>query len=179
MMFTVFDGDANFRLTPRLQLGASGTAGVVDGLVDPNIGGVFDVLATRTTAMGALRFAPRRGTQFSLSHREVSWDKPQFGVFFAPQTWSISEAAVSWERTAELGLVLAGDLGLARQGVAFEGNPVDRSTVPRAVMRLGWRAAPGREVLVGLVYANVAAAGAITASDYRYGAATLTGRWTF
>ncbi len=179
MMFTVVDVDASYRLTQRLQLGLSGTAGVVDGLVDPAVDGTMDVLNTRTTAMGALRFTPRRGTQLSLSHREVSWEKPQFGVFFAPQTWSISEAAVSWERTAELGLIAAGDLGLASQGVAFESNPVDRSVVPRAAMRLGWRAAPGREMLLGLVYANVAGAGAITASDYRYGAATLTGRWTF
>lgn len=171
LMFSVFDVDASYRLSPRLQVGLGGTAGVVDGAPS--------VHNSRRTVLGALRFAPRRGTQVALSHREVVWDAPQFGVFFAPQTWSTTELSLSTERTEELGLVLAGDLGLASQGVAFEGNAVERSTVPRAVMRVGWRAAPGREVLLGLVYANVAGAGAITASDYRYGAATLTGRWTF
>lgn len=172
LMFSVFDVDASYALRPRWQLGLAATAGVVDGEETP-------VHASRRTLLGALRFMPRRGTQVSLSHREVSWDAPEYGLFFAPQTWSVSEAALSWERPAELGLILAGDLALASQGVAFESDPVDRSIVPRAAMRLGWRAAPGREVLVGLLYANVAGAGAITASDYRYGAATLTGRWTF
>ncbi len=171
LMFSVFDVDANYILAPRWHLGLSGTAGVVDGSPD--------VIASRSTIMGSLRFLPRRGTQLSLSQRQVSWDAPEFGVFFAPQTWSITEAALSWERPAELGLVLAGDLALASQGVAFESNPVSRSVVPRGAMRVGYRVAPGRELVFGLVYANVAGAGAITASDYRYGAATLTGRWTF
>lgn len=171
LMFTVFDLDATYVLTPRWQLGAAGSSGTANG---------EDVdAAQRNTLMAALRFLPRRGVQLALSHRDVRWDEPQFGVFFAPQTWSTTDLALSWERTAELGLILAGDLAVGTQGVAFENNPVDRSTVPRAAMRAGWRAAPGREILLGLVYANVAGAGAITASDYRYGAATLSGRWTF
>ncbi|MBA3852954.1 MAG: hypothetical protein C0503_00985 [Gemmatimonas sp.] len=172
MMFTVFDLDAAYALTPRLQLGLAGSAGVVDGY---GIG----LDASRTTVNGALRFTPKRGTQLSLSHREVSWEAPQFGVFFSPQRWATTEVAVSSERTAELGVVLAGDLGLASQLVGFESSPLDHAIVPRATMRVGYRLAPGREILLGLVYANVAGAGAITASDYRYGAATLGGRWTF
>jgi hypothetical protein len=171
LMSTVFDVDANYRLSPRLDLGLAATAGVVDG--DPSVHN------SRITALGALRFVPRRGTQLALSHREVSWDSPQFGVFFAPQTWSTTELLLSRDRSAELGLVLGGDLAVASQGVAFAGNAVTRTAAPRAAMRLGWRAAPGREVVFGLVYANVAGAGATTASDYRYGAATLNGRWTF
>lgn len=171
LMFTVFDVDATYLLTPRWHLGASGTAGVVDGHPD--------VHNSRQTAMGALRYLPRRGTQLALSHREVAWAAPEYGVFFSPQTWSVSEAALSWERPDELGLILAGDLAVGSQGVAFENNPVSRSVVPRGSMRVGYRAAPGRELVIGLVYANVAGAGAITASDYRYGAATLSGRWTF
>lgn len=170
MMFAVFDVDATYALATRWQVAASGTAGsAVGDLVRSN---------ERVTALGSLRFLPRRGTQVSLTQRAVSWKERRAG-YFSPQTWSITEAAVSWERPAELGLVLAGDLALASQGVAFAGNPVDRSVVPRGAMRVGYRAAPGRELVLGLVYANVAGAGAITASDYRYGAATLTGRWTF
>lgn len=170
LMFSVLDVDATYSLAPRWQLAASATAGVVEGNLEAVNG--------RSTALASLRFLPRRGTQLALTHREISWDSRRFG-YFSPQTWSITEAALSWERPAELGLVLAGDLALASQGVAFEGNPVDRSVVPRGAMRVGYRAAPGRELVFGLVYANVAGAGAITASDYRYGAATLTGRWTF
>jgi Flp pilus assembly protein TadD len=170
LMFTVFDVDASYALAPKWQVGLAGTAGVADG---------EGVLASRQTMSGALRFLPRRGTQLSLSHREAGWNTPQFGVFFAPQRWATTELALSSERTAELGLILAGDLAVASQLVGFESSPLDHAIVPRATMRMGYRLAPGREVLLGLVYANVAGAGAITASDYRYGAATLGGRWTF
>jgi hypothetical protein len=171
MMFAVFDLDAAYAVTPRVQLGLAGSAGLAGG-GEPD-------LASRTTVTGALRYTPRRGTMLSLTHREVSWGEPQFGIFFAPQRWATTELALSRERTAELGLIVAGDLGLASQLVGFQDSALDHAIVPRAVMRVGYRAAPGREVLLGLTYANVAGAGAITASDYRYGAATLTGRWTF
>lgn len=170
MMFTVVDADATYALHPRLQAGLSGSVGRADG---------EGADATRTTVTGALRYTPRRGASIALTHREASWDEPQFGVFFAPQRWATTEVSLAGERPAELGLILAGDLGLASQLVGFENAALDHAIVPRATMRLGYRAAPGREILLGLTYANVAGAGAITASDYRYGAATLGGRWTF
>jgi len=170
LMFTVADVDAAYSLTPRLTASLAASRGEVGGV------GLTD---GRTTALGALRWVPRRGTTLAVTHREVSWDEPAFGIFFAPQRWTISEVSVGWERTAELGLVLGGDLAVGSQGVAFESGPLDRSTAPRAVMRLGWRPQPGRELVASLVYANVAGAGTLTASDYRYGALTIAGRWTF
>jgi hypothetical protein len=170
LMFTVADLDAAYSVTSRLTASLAASRGEVGGV------GLTD---GRTTAIGALRWLPRRGTTLAFTHREVSWDEPAFGVFFAPQRWTITEVSVGWERPAELGLVLGGDLAVGSQGVAFEDGPIDRSTAPRAVMRLGWRPRPGREVVGSLVYANVAGAGTLTASDYRYGALTITGRWTF
>lgn len=170
MMFTVVDLDASVTLRPRLQAGLAGSVGRAEG---------EGSVATRTSVTGTLRVTPRRGASIALTHREASWDEPQFGVFFAPQRWATTELSLAGERTAELGLILAGDLGLASQLVGFESAPLDHAIVPRATMRVGYRVAPGREVVLGLTYANVAGAGAITASDYRYGAATLTGRWTF
>lgn len=172
MMFNVVDVDAAYALRPRVQVGLAGSLGQVEGA-----GVSQDV--SRTTVTTTLRWTPRRGTGLALTHREASWSQPQFGVFFAPQRWATTELSVSRERTAELGLLLVGDVGLASQLVGFENSPLEHAVVPRATMRVGYRAAPGREVLVGLTYANVAGAGAITASDYRYGAATLGGRWTF
>lgn len=172
MMFSVVDLDASYAVSPRVQVGLGGSGGLATGY------GV-DLDASRTTVTGALRYTPRRGASIALTHREASWDEPQFGIFFAPQRWATTELSLAGERTAELGLILAGDLGLASQLVGFESAPLDHAIVPRAAMRVGYRAAPGREIVVGLTYANVAGAGAITASDYRYGAATLGGRWTF
>ncbi|HRN53197.1 MAG TPA: hypothetical protein PK788_06840, partial [Gemmatimonadaceae bacterium] len=137
MMFTVVDADASYALHPRLQAGLSGSVGRADG---------EGAEATRTTVTGALRYTPRRGASLALTHREASWDEPQFGVFFAPQRWATTELSLSGERTAELGLILAGDLGLASQLVGFESAALDHAIVPRATMRIGYRAAPGREI---------------------------------
>lgn len=170
MMFTVADMDASFAATSRLAVAVSGSRGEADG---------SGIREGRTTALSALRYTPRRGTQLALTHRYVSWDAPSYGIFFSPQDWSISEASASWERAAELGFILGGDLAVGSQGVSFEQGPVDRTIAPRAAFRVGYRPSPGREVVAAFAYANVAGAGTVTASDYRYGALTITGRWTF
>jgi hypothetical protein len=169
-MFTVADADVSVAATSRLSLGVAASRGRAAGV------GIGE---GRTTALGALRFTPRRGVQLALSHRYVSWDAPNYGIFFSPQDWHITEASASWERAEELGLVLGGDAALGSQGVSFEQGPVDRTLAPRALMRVGYRPVPGREIVAALVYANVAGAGATTASDYRYGALTVMGRWRF
>lgn len=170
LMFTVGDADVAFAATPTVSLSLGATRGDVAGA---------GVRTSRTTVLGTARWTPRRGVSLGVSHRAVRWDEPAFGVFFAPQRWTVTEASLGWERQAELGLQLGGDLALGSQGVAFLSDPITRSTTPRALMRIGWRARPGREILATLVYANVAGAGAITASDYRYGALTVAGRWSF
>jgi hypothetical protein len=170
LMLTVADVDAAYSVTSRLTASLAASRGELGGV------GLTD---GRTTALGALRWAPRRGTSLAFTHREVSWDEPAFGVFFAPQRWTVSEVSVGWDRPAERGVVLGGELAVGSQGVAFESGPLDRSLAPRAVMRLGWRPQPGREVVGSLVYANAAGAGTLTASEYRYGALIVTGRWTF
>jgi hypothetical protein len=171
MMLTVGDVDATVALASNWQLGLAGSIGATVG--------VGPVERTRRTLLTGLRFTPRRGVQVALSHREAAWDTPVFGVFFAPQRWATTELALAAERPAELGLVLAGELGVASQLVGFASLPLEQAVVPRAAMRLGYRVAPGREAILGFTYANVAGAGAIAASDYRFGAATLGGRWTF
>ncbi len=171
LMFSSGDMDAAYTVHPKVSLGLTASVGNVGGA------GVAD---QRIVGLGAVRWTPHTGATIALQHREASWDRPAFGVFFAPQRWTTTEVNASWERQAEVGFQLGGDLALGSQGIRFEGSStLSRSTAPRAAIRSGWRMAPGREILAGLLYANVAGAGAVTASDYRYGAFTLTGRWTF
>lgn len=170
LMFTSGDVDLSYAATPRLTLGAAGSVGRLTGV---------GVERSRSTALVAARYTPRRGATFTLQHREAGWNDPAFGIFFAPQRWSVSEFITSYERPVELGWIYGGDIAVGSQGIRFAGGTTSRSVAPRAAMRVGWRPLPGREVLASLLYANVAGAGAVTASDYRYGAFTLTGRWTF
>jgi len=171
LMFGSGDVDLSYTVRPTISLGLASSVGQVGGA---------GVEAQRITGLGALRWTPAPSATVALQHREASWDTPQFGVFFSPQRWTTTEVNASWERQAARGLQLGGDLAIGSQGIRFEGDPsLTRSMAPRAAMRAGWRLAPGREILAGLLYANVAGAGAVTASDYSYGAFTLTGRWTF
>ena len=171
LMFSSGDVDASYALHRKLSLGVASSVGQVGGA---------GVDGKRIVGLGALRWVPNSNATIALQHREASWDKPAFGVFFSPQRWTTTEVNASWERQAPVGFQLGGDLAIGSQGIRFEGDTdLRRSTAPRAAVRAGWRVAPGREILAGLLYANVAGAGAVTASDYRYGAFTLTGRWTF
>ncbi len=172
LMFSSGDADASLSIRRTLSLGLASSVG--------NVGGAGGVQGRRITGLGALRWTPIPQATFALQQREVSWNRPQFGVFFAPQRWTTTEINASWERQTAEGLLLGGDLALGSQGIRFEGDTeLSRSMAPRAVIRGGWRVAAGREILASLLYANVAGAGAVTASEYRYGAFTLTGRWTF
>ena len=171
LMFSSGDIDLAYTLRPKLSLGLASSVGQVGGA---------GVEAQRIVGLGAIRWTPIPAATFALQHREASWDKPQLGVFFSPQRWTTTEVNASWDRQARVGFQLGGELAIGSQGIRFEGDPeLTRSMAPRAGMRAGWRLAPGREILAGLLYAKVAGAGAVTASDYRYGAFTLTGRWTF
>lgn len=170
LMFTVGNVDASYAVNTRVSLGLAASRGDVSGA---------GVANSRSTGLAAARYTPRRGTSLAVRHRIVRWDAPAFGVFFAPQQWTVTEASVGWERPVDLGWILGGDVAVGAQAVGFRSDPVSRSTAPRAVARLGYRAKPGREILASFVYANVAGVGTITASDYRYGALTIGGRWTF
>lgn len=170
LMFTVADADASYAVNAKTSLSAGASRGFVGGAGVDN---------ARTTALAALRYSPWRSTSLALSHREIRWDEPAFGVFFAPQTWRVTEASLGWSTVRELGLIAGGDVALGAQSIGFLTDPLATSRAPRAAMRLGWRPRPGREIVASLLYANVAGVGAITASDYRYGALTVAGRWTF
>ena len=170
LMFGVADVDLGVTVHPRLSLGVAASRGEVGGH------GVRDA---RTTAMAAARWTVTRSLRAALTHREIAWDAPAYGIFFAPQRFALSEASVRWARVEELGLVADAEIGVGAQAIRFESDPSTRSLASRAAVRLGWRPRPGRDVVAALVVANVAGAGTITAGEYQYGALTLTGRWTF
>lgn len=168
--FTGGDVDVSYALRPQLALGAAASVGSAAGR---------GVSTDRTTGLAALRWTITRGLLAALTHREVAWSEPAYGIFFAPQRFAITEASLAWERPRDLGFVAYGEVGVGAQGVRFESDPLSRNLAARAAMRLGWRPRPGREIIAGLSYANVAGAGAITASEYSYGSFVVSGRWTF
>jgi tetratricopeptide (TPR) repeat protein len=171
LMFSSGDVDLSYTLHRTVSLGLVSSVGQVGGA---------GIDAQRLMGLGVLRWVPAPGATLAVQHRELSWDEPQFGVFFSPQRWTNTEVLASWEGQASVGFQWGGDLAVGSQGIRFVGDThLSRSAAPRAVLRAGWRVAPGREIMATLLSARVAGAGAVAARDYRVGALTLTGRWTF
>lgn len=170
LTMNVLDADVGITLRPRVVLGLGASSGRAVGDLVSNV---------RTTRLAALRWTPARGVSVALTHRTFGWSEPAPGLFFAPQRFALTEGSARWSWPRDLGLVASGEIGVGAQSVRFAGGATSSRMAPRAAMQLGWRPLPGREIVAGLQYANVAAAGAATASEYRYGAATLTARWTF
>ncbi len=158
------------RVRPSLTLEAVGGMGAArgDGAANGRLAGSI-----------ALRHAPRRGVTLSLAHRETAWDRAAPGAYFAPQRFALTEASARWETMRELGVVLSGDVGLGAQVVRIEPSAAVTNPAPRFAGRAGWRAAPGREVILGLSWAATAAAGTLDVADYRARAITLGARWGF
>ncbi len=171
LMFSSGDVDLSYTLHRTVSLGLVSSVGQVGGA---------GIDAQRLMGLGVLRWVPAPGATLAVQHRELSWDEPQFGVFFSPQRWTNTEVLASWEREASVGFQWGGDLAVGSQGIRFVGDThLSRSSAPRAGLRAGWRVAPGREIMATLLSARVAGAGAVAARDYRVGTLTLTGRWTF
>jgi len=170
MMFSGADVDVGYAVHSRVSLALAGSVGVADGDL---------IRDERRTALAAARWTVTRAVQLAVTHREVAWDEPAYGIFFAPQRFALTEVSARWERPRDLGLMASAEVGMGAQRIRFETDPLTSSNAPRLAARLGWRPRPGREIVGGAVYAFVAGAGTISATEYRYGAVTLTGRWTF
>lgn len=165
-----YDAEFGATLHPRVAAALAVSAATVQGDMPAN---------DRRTALAALRWTPTRALRASLTHREVAWDHPAPGVYFAPDRFAITEASARWEWPRDLGLVMSAEGGIGAQVVEFAGGEASRRIAPRGALRLGWRPVPGREIVASFQLANVAAAGAVTGTEYRYGAVSLLSRWTF
>ena len=171
LVFSAIEADASLQLGTRLTMSASTGAGRVVG--------DLDAPRTRTSALVRARWSIRRGVAFIATARTFEWNRPAFGVFFAPQRYALAEFGAEWDRARDLGLVLRADAGLGTQSVRFETDASVHRTVPRGSLITGWRFAPGREILATFVYANVASTTTLRQGDYRYSSVSLGSRFAF
>jgi tetratricopeptide (TPR) repeat protein len=171
LMFGTLAADASVRATSQLTIAVAAGAGQARGDLE---GG-----RSRTTALARAQWTVHRSFAFSATARTTAWNRPAYGVFYAPQRQSLAEVGTVWERPHDLGVVLRADAALALQRVRFEHDAAKRRTVPRATLVTGWRFAPGREILATFVYANVASTATLHEGDYRYSALSLGGRYSY
>lgn len=133
---------------------------------------------SRTTMGASARWTPRRELAVMLNVRTSSWTDPAYGVYFAPQRFTLAELAARWERPVDLGWLYGAELGFGTQSIRFESNPASSRSVPRGSVFAGWRPEPGREVIVTWLFANVASAATLSQSEYSYRALTISARLT-
>lgn len=165
------DVEAGVTLPARLALAlAAGRA---------STGGTLPDELTRQSLLARARWTWRRGTSVAITHRRTAWSEPAYGVFFAPQQFLLTELGGTWERPRDLGWLARIEVGLGNQSVRFEDDAATRRTTPRASVGGGWRFAPGREVVVSYVFANVASSATLREGEYTYRALTLSARFAY
>jgi tetratricopeptide (TPR) repeat protein len=170
LVLTTADGDITVSLPSRVSLFAY--------LASSSAAGDTGESNSRLTVGGSARWTVRRGIALSLNARTASWSHPAFGSYFAPQWFSVAELAGRWERHGDLGLIASAEAAVGRQSIRFEQDPSSSQMTPRISGTLGWRAAPGREVMLTGLVANVASPGTVAQSDYQYSAFTISARFT-
>ncbi len=170
LVLTTLDGDVTVSLPSRVSIFAyMASSSAAGDTVQSN---------RRTTIGGSARWTVRRGISLAVNARTASWDHPAYGSYFAPQRFSVAELAGRWERNGDLGLIASAEAAAGRQSIRFEQDPSSSRMTPRISGTLGWRAAPGREVMLTGLVANVASPGTVAQSDYQYSALTITARFT-
>lgn len=170
LVLNTLDGDVTVSLPSRVSLFAY--------LASSSAAGDTLESNSRLTLGGSARWTVRRGIALSVNARTASWSHPAFGSYFAPQRFSVAELAGRWERNGDLGLIASAEAAVGRQSIQFEQDPASSRMTPRISGTLGWRAAPGREVMLTGLVANVASPGTVAQSDYQYSALTLSARFT-
>lgn len=142
-------------------------------------GGTLDQALTRQSMLVRARWTWRRGASLAVTRRSTEWSDPAYGIFFAPQEFTLTELGAAWERPRDLGWLARVDAGIGSQSVRFEDDPPSRRTTPRASISGGWRFAPGREVVATYVFANVANSATLRDGEYTYRALTLSARYAY
>jgi tetratricopeptide (TPR) repeat protein len=168
------DADATLRLSGQLSLGAAGGLGrVVGGTNGDN---------DRWQSSGTLRWTPSRAIGLAARARAFGHERFAADGYFSPRRLQLNELVLTYDRPRDLGLIWNGVATVGTQRVRLEDGgvaPVE-TTAWSLGATLAYRSRPGRELYLRAALANVASPGTVLdASDYRFGALSVGGRWLF
>jgi tetratricopeptide (TPR) repeat protein len=134
---------------------------------------------TRNAFSSTLRWTHSRNWSLSVGGRQFGYDTTSTDGYFAPRRYTLVEAGSRGHVGGKLGWNADADVGIGRQRVELFGSSAASRLAERAALSLGYRFDPAREVSASGSYANVAAAGQSTGSEYKWYTFSLRARIGF
>lgn len=167
---TDYSGDASVALPRRLTLsGAASHARLTGGTRDN----------ARDAYSASLRWTYNRRWSVAVGGRQFSYDTTSSDGYFAPKRYTLAEGSVRGKIGGELGWNAEGDVGAGSQNIQLFGASSTSRLAERALLSAGYRFDPAREFSAVASYANVAAPGQTSGSEYRFFSFTLRARFGF
>src|SRR5256714_5410768 len=133
----------------------------------------------RNAYSSTLRWTASRSLSLSVDGRQFGYDTSSADGYFAPKRYTLVEAGGRGRVGGELGWSSEADVGAGRQSIEFFGSRAGSGPAGAAALTLGYRFDPAREVSVAGAWANVAAPGQSTGSEYKWYTFSLRARLGF
>ncbi len=135
---------------------------------------------SRNAFSSTLRWSNNRRWSLAVGGRQFGYDTTSFGDgYFAPRRYTLVEAGARTHVGANLGWNGDADVGLGSQNIGLFGSKAGSRLAERAALTLGYRFDPAREVSASGGYANVAAPGQSSGSEYKWYTFSLRARLGF
>jgi tetratricopeptide (TPR) repeat protein len=164
---TEMAGEAGLLLPARFKISAAVSQAKLTGGARDN---------TRLAYSSTLRWAYNRRLSLAVGGRRFGYDTTSADGYFAPKHYTLGEVSGRAAFGGQLGWNADADVGLGRQQIDFFGSSASPRLAERAALGAGYRFDPSHEVGVFGGYANVAAPGQTTASEYRAWSFSLRAR---
>ena len=163
-------GEAAIALPARFTISGAASRARLTGGTSDNV---------RNSYSSTLRWSHSRNWSLAVGGRQFGYDTTSADGYFAPRRYTLVEAGGRGHVGGNLGWNADADVGIGRQSVELFGSSTTSRLAERVALSLGYRIDPAREVSASGGYANVAAAGQSTGSEYRWYTFSLRARLGF
>ena len=132
---------------------------------------------TRNAFSSTLRWARNRQWSLAIGGRQFGYDTTSTDGYFAPRRYTLAEVSGRGRVGGLLGWTADADVGVGRQSIELFGSSAGSRLAERAALSAGYRFDPSREITLLGGYANVAAPGQTSGSEYRMYSFALRARF--
>ena len=154
-----YSGEAELLLPARFSLaGAASHARLTGGARDN----------ARNAFSSTLRWNYNRRWSLAVGAQQFGYDTTSVDGYFAPRRYTLAEGSVRGRVGGELGWNADADVGVGRQSIDFFGSSAGSRLAERLAGSVGYRIDPSQEISLFGSYANVAAAGQTSGSQYNW-----------
>jgi tetratricopeptide (TPR) repeat protein len=151
-------GEAEVALPARLKLSGAASRARLTGGARKN---------SRNAYASALRWMYNRRWSLALGARQFGYDTTSSDGYFSPRRYRLLEISGRGRVGGDLGWTAEGDAGVGRQSIEFFGFSGGSRLAERISLTAGYRFDTVREVGAAASFANVAAPGQASGSEYK------------